>query len=155
MSVKESADSAGGPRAHQLRSGPGDFDPAKLQAYAAALRSNDVDFYPNPDLAVAVDVSKPKIDRPGIYAALEVPEIWRAREQSVSIEQLDANGKYAPVPRSRFLPVRSEDVTRWIFREDSVGMLKWEDRLREWVRTELVPRTELLSISLNVKSESP
>jgi hypothetical protein len=51
--------------------------------------------------------------------------------------------RYALVPRSRFLPVRSEDVTRWIFSEDSVGMLEWEDRLRDWVRTELVPRGEL------------
>ena len=118
------------------------FDPAKLQAYAAALRSNDVDLYPNPDLAVEVDVSKPKIDRPGIYAALEVPEIWRAGKQTISIEQLGADGKYVPAPRSRFLPVRSEDVTRWIFSEDSVGMLEWEDRLRDWVRTQLVSRTE-------------
>ena len=57
------------------------FDPAKLAAYAAALRSNNVDVYPNPDLAVEIDISKPKIDRPGIYAALEVPEFWRSRKR--------------------------------------------------------------------------
>jgi hypothetical protein len=61
------------------------------------------------------------------------------------VRRLDVHGKYAPVSLSRFLPVRSEDVTRWIFREDSVGMLEWEDRFRESVRTELVPRTELPS----------
>jgi Uma2 family endonuclease len=115
------------------------FDPAKLNAYAAALRSNNVDIYPNPDLAVEIDISKPRIDRPGIYAALEVPEIWRSRKQAVSIEQLDPGGKYVPAPRSRFLPVRSEDVTRWVFSEDSVGIVAWEDRLREWVRNELIP----------------
>jgi Uma2 family endonuclease len=119
------------------------FAAAKLEAYAAALRSNDVDLYPNPDLAIEVDVSKPKIDRPGIYAALEVPEIWRSRNQLVSIEQLGPGGKYAPAPRSRFLPVRSEDVTRWVFAEDSVGILEWEDRLRAWVREELGPQTAL------------
>ena len=116
------------------------FDPAKLDAYAAALRSNNVDLYPNPDLAVEIDISKPKIDRPGIYAALKVPEIWRSRKQLVSIEQLGPGGKYVPVTRSRFLPVRSEDVTRWVFSEDSVGIVAWEERLREWVRNELVPR---------------
>ena len=116
------------------------FDPAKLDAYAAAHRSNNVDVYPNPDLAVEIDISKPKIDRPGIYAALEIPEIWRSRIHLVSIEHLGAGGKYVPAPQSRFLPVRSEDVTRWVFSEDSVGIVAWEERLREWVRNELISR---------------
>ncbi len=50
------------------------FDPAKLAAAAAAAQSDDVDLYPNPDVAAEVDISAPKIDRPGIYAALQVPE---------------------------------------------------------------------------------
>jgi hypothetical protein len=111
---------------------------AKLEAYAAALRSNNVDDYPNPDLAVEIVISKPKIDRQGIYAALEVPEIWRSRKQSVSIEQLGPDGRYVKAPRSRFLPVQSEDVTRWVFTEDSVGLVAWEERLRVWVRNEFV-----------------
>jgi Uma2 family endonuclease len=115
------------------------FLPEKIAAYADARRSNNVDDYPNPDLAVEIDISKPKIDRPGIYAALEVPEFWRSRKRAVSIEQLGPDGKYSPVPRSRFLPVRSEDVTRWIFGEDSVGLVAWEERLREWVRNGLAP----------------
>jgi len=113
------------------------FDPAKLAAAAAAARSDDVDDYPNPDLAIEVDISPPKIDRAGIYIALEVTEFWRARKHSVSIEQLGPDGKYVPVPRSRFLPVRPEDVTRWVFDEDSADLVTWEERLREWVRSEL------------------
>jgi hypothetical protein len=106
---------------------------------AAAADSDDVDDFPNPDLAAEVDVSPPKIDRSGIYAALEVPEFWRARKKSVSIEQLGPDGAYVPVPRSRFLPVRPEDVTRWVFTEDSADRVTWTDRLRTWVRNELVP----------------
>ena len=53
------------------------FDLAKLTAVAAAADSDDVDDFPNPDLAIEVDVSPPKIDRSGIYVALEVPEFWR------------------------------------------------------------------------------
>ena len=53
------------------------FDPAKLAAAKAAAASDDVDLYPNPDLAVEVDVSPPKIDRPGMYVSLQVPEFWR------------------------------------------------------------------------------
>jgi Uma2 family endonuclease len=87
------------------------FDPAKLAAAAAAAHSDDVDLYPNPDLVAEVDISPPKIDRPGIYAALRVPEFWRVRDKAVSIEQLRPDGTYLAVSRSRFLPVRAEDVT--------------------------------------------
>ena len=70
------------------------FDPAKLAAAATAAHSDDVDLYPNPDLAAEVDISPPRIDRPGIYAALQVPEFWRVRNKAVSIEQLGPDGKY-------------------------------------------------------------
>jgi Uma2 family endonuclease len=115
------------------------FDPAKLAAVAAAAESDNIDIYPNPDLAAEVDVSPPKIDRPGIYAALQVLEFWRVRNKAVPIEQLGPDGTYVPVPRSRFLPVRAEDVTRWIFSEDSSSLVEWEARLRQWVRDQLVP----------------
>jgi Uma2 family endonuclease len=118
------------------------FDPAKLAAAAAAAHSDDVDLYPNPDLVAEVDISPPKIDRPGIYAALRVPEFWRVRNKAVSIEQLGPDGTYVAVSRSRFLPVRVEDVTRWVFSEDSSSLVAWEERLRQWVRAELAPKTE-------------
>ena len=118
------------------------FDPAKLAAAATAAQSDDVDLYPNPDLAAEVDISAPRIDRPGIYAALQVPEFWRVRNQAVSTEQLGPDGTYSPAPRSRFLPVRAEDVTRWVFNEDSSSLVAWEERLRQWVRDELVPKTD-------------
>ena len=44
---------------------------------ALARDSNDGAAYPLPDLAVEIDISPPKIDRPGIYSALRVPEVWR------------------------------------------------------------------------------
>ncbi len=118
------------------------FDPAKLAAAAAAAHSDDVDLYPNPDLVAEVDISLPRIDRPGIYAALQVPEFWRVRNKAVSIEQLGPDGTSGPVPRSRFLPVRAEDVTRWVFSENSSSLVAWEDRLRQWVRDELVSKTD-------------
>ena len=57
----------------------------------------------------------------------------------VSIDQLDPDGRYVRANRSRFLPVRPEDVTRWVFNEDANDLVIWEERLREWVRSELVP----------------
>ena len=115
------------------------FDPAKLAAFAEAFarRSNKVHDYPNPDLAIEIDISRSKIDRPGIYAALKVAELWRFHQDRFSIEQLAAGGTYAPAPRSRFLAVRPEDLTHWILEEPSPRGLVWQARLREWVRTDL------------------
>ena len=79
-------------------------DAAKVAAFDAALakRSGKIQDYPNPDLAAEVDISRPKIDRQGIYAALQVSEVWRVFEEHVSIEQLQSDGKYVaaeqPVP---------------------------------------------------------
>ena len=115
------------------------FDPAKLATFAEAFvrRSNKLDDYPNPDLAIEIDISRSKIDRPGIYAALKVPELWRFHKERFSIEQLAAGGTYAPASRSRFLAVRPEDLTRWILKEPSPRGLAWQKRLREWVRQDL------------------
>lgn len=51
----------------------------KLAAANEAMMrmSMDVADYPNPDLAIEVDLSPSQIDRPGIYAALRVAEVWR------------------------------------------------------------------------------
>jgi Uma2 family endonuclease len=116
------------------------FKAEKLLACAAAEEkgSNKVEDYPNPDLAIEVDLSPSKIDRPGIYAALQVGELWRIRDKVVSIEQLVSPGAYVAAERSQFLPVRPEDVTRWVFGEYSRDPITWKQRLRVWVRTDLV-----------------
>jgi hypothetical protein len=54
-------------------------------------------------------------------------------------DHLRSDGKYVPVSRSLFLPVRSEDVTRRVFSEDWTSLVMWEERLRVWVRSEFVP----------------
>jgi Uma2 family endonuclease len=119
------------------------LDPAKIVAFDAALarRSRKLKDYPNPDMALEVDISRPKIDRQGIYAALQVSEVWRVFDEHVSIEHLQSEGTYAPAVGSRFLYVTSDDVERWVLREEARGGVTWKQRLREWVRSEIVPRT--------------
>ncbi len=118
------------------------FDPAKLATFDAEMArwSDKIKDYPNPDLAVEVDLSRSKIDRPGIYAALKVSEVWRVRDKKVVIEHPQPEGIYAPAPRSQFLPVAPDDVTRWVLEEDARGSVTWKQRLREWARNELAPR---------------
>jgi Uma2 family endonuclease len=122
------------------------FDPAKLQAAndAAELDLSKVADYPNPDLAIEIDFSSPKIDRPGIYAALKVPEVWRLHddEVTVTIEQLGLDGAYAAAPVSRFLRVRPADVLRWVIQEDASNRVNWTIRLRKWIRTDLRSRVD-------------
>jgi Uma2 family endonuclease len=115
-------------------------DKLAADAEARARKSNDVADYPNPDLAIEIDITASEVDRPAIYAALRVEEIWRFDGESVVIEHLGPESAYIAVESSRFLPIRTEEVARWILEEDSSDKLAWERRLREWIRAELAPR---------------
>ena len=117
------------------------FDPAKLALVQELLarKENDIAGYPNPDLAVEVDISRPQADRPGIYAALQVPELWTFDGEIMSIAQL-SGGHYIDTGRSRWLPIAAQDVTRWLVEEDTGDTIAWEARVRAW--TEMLPRAE-------------
>ena len=117
------------------------FDPAKLAVVRDLLRrvENDVALYPNPDLAVEIDISRPQADRPAIYAALQVPELWTFDGQTVKIARL-AGGQYVDTGRSHWIPVTAADATRWLVVEDTDDPDAWEDRLRAWA--ELLPRAQ-------------
>jgi Uma2 family endonuclease len=113
-----------------------------LAAEAMIRMSMDGAEYPNPDLGIEVDISPSKIDRPGIYAALRVAEVWRfdGERRQVIIERLGEDGAYHAVEGSAFLPVRAEEVGRWVLTEDYRDGSAWARRLRAWARAELVPR---------------
>jgi Uma2 family endonuclease len=117
------------------------FDMEKIRAHTEAIEenSNDVRDYPSPDLAIEFDVSASKIDRPGIYAALQVLEIWRFEDESITIEQLGPDGKYVAAASSRFLPIRTEDLSRWL-NEKSRGRVSWKRQLYDWARNDLASR---------------
>jgi Uma2 family endonuclease len=120
------------------------FRTEKLDAVAAgkARRALDIADYPNPDLGIEVDMSPPKIDRPGIYAALKVAEVWRfdGERQELVIERLADDGTYRAVDRSSFLPVSAAEIRRWVVEEGSHDECSWALRLRDWVSAELAPR---------------
>jgi Uma2 family endonuclease len=118
------------------------FAAEKLTAVAEAMSrsSMDVAEYPNPDLAIEVDVSPSRIDRPGIYAALKVVEVWRVVGQRVIIERLGDDGTYYQAETSAFLPVRADEVGRWVLEEDRRDGSLWARRLRAWIRAELTSR---------------
>jgi Uma2 family endonuclease len=90
--------------------------------------------YPNPDLAIEIDLSGPRVDRSEIYAKLRVAEVWRFDGESVVIEQLRGDGSYAPAEVSLFLPIRPKDILRWLIEEDYADELAWERRLDQWAK---------------------
>jgi Uma2 family endonuclease len=120
------------------------FAPEKLAVADEAIArwSKDVAGYPNPDLAIEVDISPSQIDRSAIYAALRVAEVWRydGASQRIIIERLSEDGTYQAADVSGFLPVRSDEVARWVLEEDRRAGSAWGRRLREWARAELAPR---------------
>jgi Uma2 family endonuclease len=112
------------------------FLPEKIAADAAALARDSAEIadYPNPDLAIEVDISRPQIDRASICAALRVAEVWRLDGKKVVIERLSSNGEYEAVDASGFLPIRVQDVERWVVEEDSRDESAWARRLRAEIR---------------------
>jgi Uma2 family endonuclease len=120
------------------------FDPSKIAAASLRFRKKirDVAGSPNPDLVIEIDLSAPRVDRPGIYAALGVAEVWRFDGEKVVIERLGAEGKYAAVEISEFLSITPSEVVRWLVDEDSSNRPAWGRRLRAWIRTELADRRQ-------------
>ena len=110
------------------------FDAEKMRVARelASRGRNDPTDYPHPDLAIEIDVSAPQVDRPGIYAALRVVEIWRFNGETAVIEHLRPDGSYAPAAASRFLPIGPAEIRRWLVEEDSSNRLAWERRLNQW-----------------------
>jgi Uma2 family endonuclease len=118
------------------------FTPEKMAAVAEARarKSNAVADYPNPDLAIEVDISPPELDRAGIYAALKVAEVWRFDGESLAIMHLQSDGRYTAVESSQFLPISPDEILRWVAKEDATNKSSWERRLRAWIRDDLAPR---------------
>ncbi len=118
------------------------FAAEKLPVVASTLKrgSKNLADYPNPDLGIEIDLSPSKIDRPGIYAALGVAEVWRSGSAGVVVERLDESGTYEPVPASGFLMLTPDEIRRWSLEEDATDGSRWARGLRAWIQAELVPR---------------
>ena len=106
------------------------LDPGKLEVAKAAHSkgSNDDTQYPNPDLAIEVDISRPKVDRPGIYAEIGVLDFAQLDGGTPVIERLGAEARYRPVEVSGRLGVNVAQLRRWVVEEDSSNAREWSRR---------------------------
>jgi Uma2 family endonuclease len=71
----------------------------------AGRRRLDLRTDPPPDLAVEVDVSHSSLDRLAIYAALNVPEVWRLDGDTLTFYVLGPGNTYQVETTSRSFPV--------------------------------------------------
>jgi Uma2 family endonuclease len=111
------------------------FEADKLQmaSEAVARGSMELSDYPRPDLAVEIDILPSQVDRPSIYAALDVSEVWRIkRDRTVIIEHLQADGSYVQVETSRFLDISAEEIHGWLTADDVGQQDVWYRRLNRW-----------------------
>src|SRR5260221_3831993 len=58
------------------------------EALVRNLKKYDLRRDPPPDLIVEVDISRSAVNRMGIYAALNVPEVWRLRKEQLEFHIL-------------------------------------------------------------------
>jgi hypothetical protein len=115
----------------------------RVRAPSSSLNSStNIAEYPSPDVALEVDISPSRIDRPGIYAALSAAEIWRfdGDKGQIVIERLAEDRRYQQVEESAFLRVRADEVGRWVLDEDNRDRSLWARKSRDWVRSEVAPR---------------
>ncbi len=99
---------------------------------AADLKKDEAP--PYPDLAVEIDLSRSLVDRPSIYTALRVSEVWRLDRDSFVIESLDEQGRYHRVASSRFLRITAQDLDHWILAQPLASDRDFRVEFAAWTR---------------------
>ncbi len=69
---------------------------------------------PPPDLVIEIDVTSPSLDKFPIYAAMNVPEIWRYTKQEVAFYHLGNSGYQRQATSANFPFLQLQDVMRFL-----------------------------------------
>jgi Uma2 family endonuclease len=101
-----------------------------------ATRALNIQTDPPPDLALEIEISRRLLDRIDLYAAMQIPELWRFDGSRFSIWTLQSNGTYVQTSASRFFPgVSASAIAGCIIDMTTVDDAARLRRFREWVRT--------------------
>jgi len=94
----------------------------------------DLEKDPPPDLVVEVERTNSSLSKFPIYAAMNVPEIWRVAKKRVRIH-LRSNETYQEEPHSRAFPFLSSEVlSEYLNRGQKEGSRLATRAFRSWVR---------------------
>jgi len=104
----------------------------------AAVRDReqiDLEVDPPPDLMIEVDLSPPGRNRPSIYAALGVPEVWRCNGDEVSVSVLTQDCRYAETDFSQCIPpLRPKELGAFLKRRNDIDETSLMREFRAWAR---------------------
>jgi Uma2 family endonuclease len=100
---------------------------------------------PPPDLVIEIEVTRSCVPRMPIYAALQMPEVWRITKGVLSFEVLQAGGTYTPALTSEALPpLKPANLQRFLDMRGKMGENAVIRRFRNWVRK--LPPPPLVSV---------
>jgi Uma2 family endonuclease len=107
----------------------------KNSARVQGMKRFDPDIYPPPDLAIEIDITSRSIPRQPIYAALDVPELWRFDGYKFAVFVLEGDS-YRAVEKSPVFPFLPIDQFSGFVRRmiDEAPTTVVREFLR-WVRT--------------------
>ncbi len=112
---------------------------------------------PPPDLAMEVDITRSSMNRMRIYAALNIPEVWRWHKDGLIFLALDGNGKYDTVAISPTfpLPICPADLMPFIAMRGQMDDNAVICQFRAWIRASSpVPSREQLLTPPSTRSAS-
>jgi len=93
---------------------------------------------PAPDLVIEIEITTPALNKLPIYAAFNVPEVWRwdgERLILLRLQPLPHGADYAESQESGvFCNVNAKDLTRLVERSLSLRRTEWLPEVRSWVR---------------------
>lgn len=95
----------------------------------------DLQIDPPPDLAIEIEVSRSLLDRIGILAAIEIPEVWRCDGETLRFLRLNERGGYDEASESRYFPgISPSDVMNLLRQRSSFDEDALLNSFREMVR---------------------
>jgi len=109
---------------------------------------------PPPDLAVEIDITSSWLDRLGIYAALQVPEVWRFDGKRLRVLVLGGNGKYSEKSRSLAFPTLPLDgFLQFILKLENAEEGSLLQEFTVWLRAQLASKKNGAAGRTNGKKE--
>ena len=74
----------------------------------------------------------------GIYAALQIPEVWRFNGQKLTVNQLGSDGQYVVSERSRYFPtIPVAELVGFVAMRTQTDENSLLRSFREWVRRQI------------------
>jgi hypothetical protein len=90
---------------------------------------------PSPDLALEIEISRSVINRLGIYAVLNIPEVWSFNGTAIIIRSLQADGTYQITEKSKAFPeIAVAEIVPFLFPDPNMDFLTALRQFRAWVR---------------------